>query len=405
MDQIIDFTNCEYGYKDYGGSDSKISIVYNSEHFMLKKPQKLVNPTDLQSSYANNVISEYVGSHIVASLGLETHETMLGFYENELVVACKDFCPPGSRNVEFANFMREIYKPDEIGRFPTYKQLYDVFSSNPRLRNIAEAGISRYWQEFVADALIGNFDRHKGNFGFIVNELQKTITVSPIYDCGSSLYPNLSEKQMVDILSNKEEIELRMYKFPRVALNKNNNPHKEEKFSYMELLSGEFYDRNCINAFSEIYKKIDLQKIHSIIDQTPIISDTRKYFYKKIVGYRKQLILDKAYSMCLENGLISLDPTSVNKIILDKKIKELIDNANVISQFNPHLAAQYSFATEPLIKIMNTDDISIDEAKKIINGYLEQNQNQAIKERLENIVEQIVQGENTQEKTITTHKR
>ena len=35
---MIDFTNCPNGFRDYGGSDSKISIEYNGKKYMLKLP-------------------------------------------------------------------------------------------------------------------------------------------------------------------------------------------------------------------------------------------------------------------------------------------------------------------------------------------------------------------------------
>jgi len=307
MDQLHNFTDAPFGYKTYGGSDTKTSIIYKDEAYMLKAPQRLTNTTNLQSSFANNVISEYIGSRIMQSLGIPTQETLLGERAGELVVACKDFCPPGSILAEFAAFMRETYRPQEIGRFPTYKQLYDIFELNKNIAHLKDKTISHYWDEFVGDALIGNFDRHKGNFGYLVNQETKEISVSPVYDCGSSLYPNLSENQMQRVLSSSEEIEMRIYKFPLAALNKNSNPRKEQKLGYFEALSGEFYDQNCIEAFHRIYKKVDLNAIKHIIDETPVISDNRKAFYKTMIQARKEMILDRAYEICLNKGLIKLD--------------------------------------------------------------------------------------------------
>ena len=38
---------------------------------------------------------------------------------------------------------------------------------------------------FIADSLVGNFDRHNGNWGFLINEELKKIEIAPIYDCAS----------------------------------------------------------------------------------------------------------------------------------------------------------------------------------------------------------------------------
>ena len=43
---------------------------------------------------------------------------------------------------------------------------------------------------FIIDSLIGNTDRHNGNWGFLVNKKTGQVTFSPIYDCGSCLKSN-----------------------------------------------------------------------------------------------------------------------------------------------------------------------------------------------------------------------
>ena len=45
----------------------------------------------LRLSYTNSCISEYVSCKILKTLGLNSQDTMLGKYNNKIVVACKDF--------------------------------------------------------------------------------------------------------------------------------------------------------------------------------------------------------------------------------------------------------------------------------------------------------------------------
>lgn len=47
---------------------------------------------------------------------------------------------------------------------------------------------------FVADTLIGNIDRHLSNWGLITDG--DRIDFAPIYDCGLSLYPLMSDDEM-----------------------------------------------------------------------------------------------------------------------------------------------------------------------------------------------------------------
>lgn len=317
MNDIIDFTHAEPGFRDYGGSDSKLSVIYNEEHYMLKFPEAQTKTLSIQTSEANNVFSEYIGSHIIQSVGLPVHETFIGLYKDEPVVACKDFVPKGYKLQEFDWFSRNIFRKSELGRIPTYNQLYKTFE-NPSLQHVKQQGIQRYWDTFVMDALIGNFDRHRGNWGYLVNENTKDIQLAPIYDCGSSLYPGLAETSFKTILENQGEIYKRVFDFPKAALNKTDNVRKTEKYGYYELMSSNI-DKNCIDALKRIAPLIDLEKINEVIDNTPIISDVRKNFYKEMVRYRKELILDrsleiqfsrdydKATSMPLDELINSLD--------------------------------------------------------------------------------------------------
>ena len=83
MNQMIDFTNCEDGFRDYGGSDAKKSIEFEGKKYMLKFPEHQAKKNELQTSSANNVISEYIGSHIFQSAGIDAHNTLLGTYKGQ----------------------------------------------------------------------------------------------------------------------------------------------------------------------------------------------------------------------------------------------------------------------------------------------------------------------------------
>ena len=64
---------------------------------------------------------------------------------------------------------------------------------------------------FVVDALLGNFDRHNGNWGFLVDSKTQETSIAPIYDCGSCLLPQADEKIMKAVLAKEEELNARIY--------------------------------------------------------------------------------------------------------------------------------------------------------------------------------------------------
>ncbi|MCM1191698.1 MAG: hypothetical protein NC123_09845 [Butyrivibrio sp.] len=68
------------------------------------------------------------------------------------------------------------------------------------------------------DAFIGNWDRHNGNWGFLYDTQNDTIELAPVYDCGSSLYPQADEAVMELVLVNKREMDYRIFEIPTSAL-------------------------------------------------------------------------------------------------------------------------------------------------------------------------------------------
>jgi hypothetical protein len=288
---MIDFSNCEINkFKYYGGKNGgKICIKYNGQDYMLKFPP--INEGIFEHGYSNSCISEYISCHIIQTLGLKVQETILGKYElngvEKNVVACKDFTSNGTIFRQFAELKnsqietsKNGYGTELIEVIETIEKqtIYDV----KKLREF-------FWDMFIADSLVGNFDRHNGNWGFLINEEKKKIDIAPIYDCASCLYPQLTDEKMAEIINNNDEMEARVYVFPTSALKINDN-----KINYYDFISS-LENEECNKALLRIFSKIELQKINSIVEETPGISNIRKDFYKKIIKMRYEKILKHNY--------------------------------------------------------------------------------------------------------------
>lgn len=146
-----------------------------------------------------------------------------------------------------------------------------------------------FWDMFIADSLVGNFDRHNGNWGFLINESLRKIEIAPIYDCASCLYPQLTDERIAEIIDDENEMEARVYIFPTSALKYN-----DKKINYFIFISG-LENEECNNALLRIFPKINMETIYKIIDETPYISEIRKKFYKKILKLRYEIILKLSY--------------------------------------------------------------------------------------------------------------
>lgn len=284
---MIDFTNAVQKNKTYAGANGgKISVLYNGEQYMLKFPPF---PTiNKEMSYTNSCISEYIGCKVFESVGIPVQETVIGTYtskgKEKVVVACKDFTSQGITLQDFASLKNRIIDSERNG-YGT--ELADILSTiDEQTAMDSETLKTRFWDMFIVDALIGNWDRHNGNWGFLYNNATDEVTLAPVFDCGSSLYPQADEDLMKKILSDKNELNHRIFDIPLSAITYNG-----KKINYFKFLSeGKFPD--CNKALKRIASRIDMKKIYEIIDNTPTITDLQKEFYKTMLTARKERIID-----------------------------------------------------------------------------------------------------------------
>ena len=288
---MIDFTNCEinkFRYYD-GRNGGKICIKYQNEEYMLKFQS--INEVIYEDECSNDCISEYLACHIIKTLGIKVQDTLLGVYDSikagRIVVAYKDFTSSGTVLNSFLKiknsqmgFSKSGYATElsEVIETIEKQQIYDV-------KELKEF----FWNMFIADCLVGNFDRHNGNWGFLINESKRKIEIAPIYDCASCLYPKLTDKKITEIINNEKEMEARVFAFPTSALKISDK--KINYFNYISSLENE----DCNNSLLKLVPKIDLEKINKIIEETPFISNIRKEFYKKIIQMRYEKILRYSY--------------------------------------------------------------------------------------------------------------
>lgn len=243
-------------------------------------------------SYTNGCVSEYLACHIFEALGINTQETLLGTYtdkrgKEKIVVACADFTEGGKKLIEFAQLKNTCINSEQNGYGTELSSILEAIEEqsllpSDKLRNF-------FWEMFIADALLGNFDRHNGNWGILVDEQNKTAEIAPVYDCGSCLYPQLAVEDMKSVLENKEEINKRIFVFPSSVIEENG-----KKISYFEFISS-LKNEECNAALKRIYRRIDMEQLNKIVDETPALLPEQRDYYKIMLWERKEKILD--YSM------------------------------------------------------------------------------------------------------------
>lgn len=287
---MIDFTNLRTRKKAYGGANgSKLSVVYNNELYMLKLPMRALKNPNL--SYTNSCTSEYLGCHIFNMLGVKAQETLLGEYEYHgkvrTVVACKDFTSPNTTIVDFASVKNQIIDSTSNG-YGT--ELSDILDTIQRQNAINSKELEEhFWNMFVIDAFIGNWDRHNGNWGFLYNQETDEMKIAPVFDCGSALFPQIDDELIKKVITSKAEMNARVFDMPTSAILVNG-----KRGNYYKMITSLEY-KGCNDAIKRIVPKIALTEIDDLIDEVEQLSQLQKEFLKKVLKLRKESMLDVAY--------------------------------------------------------------------------------------------------------------
>ena len=288
----MDFSNYPIVPKIYQGANGKKICINMNNHFYMLKFPSIPTRKDSELEYANSCFSEYVSCHIYDALGIPAQETLLGTFrvnnKEKIVVACKDFEVDDFRFHDFASLKNSVLTSEYSG-YGT--ELKDVLYSIEEQHFVdSNAARQRFWDMFIVDSYIGNFDRHNGNWGFLFNTKTLETRLAPVFDCGSSLFPYASDRQMESFLNNEKEIEYRVFAIPQSALRINGI--KINPYVFLQ----ETTDTSCIRSLLELTPKIEVaqSKINQIIDSTSFISDVHKEFMKTILSQRFENILKPA---------------------------------------------------------------------------------------------------------------
>ena len=205
------------------------------------------------------------------------------FQKEKIVCACEDFTDENHVLYEFENLALSINTDKKIGT-----ELTDIIEVIEEINKLKRINITikdnikeKFWDMFIIDSLIGNTDRHNGNWGLIVNTKINEAKFSPIYDCGSCLNPMLEDEEIEKI----NDTELKNLAVNCYSCIKEN----DKKINYMTYIKNG-KNAECNKAIKRIFKKIDINKINNFIDEITCMSIARKEFYKKIIYYRYEIL-------------------------------------------------------------------------------------------------------------------
>jgi hypothetical protein len=304
---MIDFNGYEQNARMYGGTAGrKIGITYEGKNYILKFPGNLreQNMKNIQLSYSNSPVCEYIGSSVYSILGLSVHETLLGTRNGKVVVACGDFLKNDEKLYEFDK-IKVTFEPhflDSNGNETNGigVDLYEIMMTiqeHPFLKEVTELK-EHFWDMFVVDALIGNGDRNNSNWGIIVGERGEK-KIAPIYDNGNCLNSKWDDGKIQAVLNDTKMLEAEAYKARRCVFEtegKRINPyHLMERMEYLE----------CSKSIRRLTPKIgqSLDKIRQMICEIPVLSEVQKQFFVTVIEKRYEQVLVPVCKQIMEQEI------------------------------------------------------------------------------------------------------
>lgn len=289
---LVNFNDCEQVDLVLGGAMNKITILYKGELFILKFDKKGSTAT----------ISEYIASLLARDLQLDCQQVLLGTYHGNRCCALKYFLNSG----ELLHAYREINDSSLNSGFArsTSDTRYDLPTIINTIKEYKNLDIPtsyrlKFFQNMCFfDTIIGNFDRHWGNWGFIGSS--KNYRLAPLFDNGSSLFPQRQSTGVLNILYSEEEMLKRVYNFPTSALKKGS-----DKYNYKELVLElvTIFDTDVLNEFCAKFELIDIgntlakdKVLREVLTKDDLL------FISRIVNLRYNLLLKEV----LVNARISV---------------------------------------------------------------------------------------------------
>lgn len=281
--------------KGYGGANGqKVAINIDNEIYMLKFPP--IATKNNQLSYANSNISEHIGSTIFNILGIKAQITSLHTAivkgKEKIVVACKDFTQDGSSLYEFSKIKNGCIDSSKNGAGTELSEILDAINEQSFIDSTKLTEF--FWDMFIVDAYLGNFDRHNGNWGLLVKD--NAVSIAPVYDCGSCLFPQMDEETMKHVLNSQQEFNTRIYNYPTSQVKYN-----DKKINYYDFLNTTT-DLNVLQSIKKISELIQINenKIYDFIQNEKLISPLQKEFYCKMLDKRNILIINPAYKRAIK---------------------------------------------------------------------------------------------------------
>ena len=234
----LDISHIKPNNKVYGGLDCiKVGVTLNGEDYLVKYPSmpKGYDLKDVDMSYYNSPVSEYLSSMFFKMFGLDVHSVQLVKRNNKICAICKDFTDRG-KLIEFRD-IKQSYEPGFIlkdgssydGVQTELSEVLEVIRNHHILKDLNYEEF--FWKMFIIDAIIGNRDRNTSNFG-VLQDTSGKFCIAPVYDNGNTFNFSWYVNKMVQALNDSNTMKNIAYN--EYTCRFTNNGKQINPFQYIE---------------------------------------------------------------------------------------------------------------------------------------------------------------------------
>lgn len=262
--------------KKYDGNTNKFGITVNGIDYIVKMKKDTIS----------SVYSEHISSRFIRNIGINCHETWIGTYKNETVVIMKDFTE-GKYKLRSYKDTRQSSEDTYIKtKRYTYDDVMHMINEHSKMRKEFKVKtINQFWQMFICDAILGNRDRHHGNWGYLI--IGDEYIPAPIYDNGSSLFPDVELRigeysYLLNIGEEYKFIEDRSERFPASLFMIKKPDGSTRRTNYNEILSDLRVNKTLARQVKSIKEKIGFEGVYrAIYNSVNGTGDIVPYEYKR----------------------------------------------------------------------------------------------------------------------------
>lgn len=272
--------------RQYDGNSFKFGITVGEDRYLVKVRNESLD-----------YLTEYIASRFIQEIGISSQEAWLGSYNGKQVVILKDFTVDGTKLRTFKDTRQSSEGTDLSNKTYTYADVLHLIAEHTKMSDARkQQAITQFWQMYICDAILGNRDRHHGNWGYITNG---SVTIcAPIYDNGACLFPDVNKKIHEFPENEAKFLFERSEKFPASLFMMERPDNSVKRTNYYEMFGDLRINRVLAREVRSLKQNIGYAGIRTAITKVvnelgDYLPDIYKKFYIEIVCMRYLHIIER----------------------------------------------------------------------------------------------------------------